>query len=100
MYTLYSTYPVKKACKFLVQILYCNLAKSLILFEKWILAHLTKILHQSYSDYRILQIVRGGKVSLLQDSTVIRWKTFVAVPHSQLQLIIRRKLFHWKFRSY
>jgi len=30
--------------------------------------------------YRILQIVRGGKVSQLQDSTVIRWKTFAVGP--------------------
>jgi len=28
------------------------------------------------SLYRILQIVQGGKVSRLQNSTVIRWKTF------------------------
>jgi len=30
--------------------------------------------------YCILQIVRGGKVSWLQNSTVIRWKTFVVGP--------------------
>jgi len=46
--------------------------------------------------YRILQIVWGGKVSRLQDSNVIHWKTFVVGPHSWLQLIIRMKLFHWK----
>ena len=31
-------------------------------------------------SYRILQIVRGGKVSWLQNSTVIRWKTFAVGP--------------------
>jgi len=30
--------------------------------------------------YRILQIVQGGKVSRLQNSTVIRWKTFAVGP--------------------
>jgi len=47
-------------------------------------------------NYCILQIVRGGKVLRLQDSTVIHWKTFAVVPHLWLQLIIKRKLFHWK----
>jgi len=30
--------------------------------------------------YRILQIVRGGKVLQLQNSTVTRWKTFAVGP--------------------
>jgi len=30
--------------------------------------------------YRILQIVQGGKVSRLQNSTAIRWKTFAVGP--------------------
>jgi len=37
-------------------------------------------LRHGLSFYRILQIVRGGKVSWLQNSTVIRWKTFAVDP--------------------
>ena len=40
--------------------------------------------------YRILQIVRGGKVSRLQNSTVIHWKTFAVGPSraTNLQILI------------
>ena len=42
----------------------------------------------------ILQIVRGGKVLRLQNSTVIRWKTFVVGPSraTNLQILIERKV--------
>jgi len=47
-------------------------------------------------SYRILQIVQGGKVPRLQDSTVIHWKTFTIVPHSQLQLLSEGNYFTGK----
>jgi len=43
----------------------------------------------------ILQIVRGGKVSRLQDLTVIRWKTFAVTTHYQKEIISLEK-----FRGY
>jgi len=46
--------------------------------------------------YHILQIVRGGKVSRLQDSTVIYWKTFAVGPHLQLQLLSEGNYFTGK----
>ena len=37
--------------------------------------------------YCILQFIRGGKVLRLQNSTVIRWKTFVVGPPRALSRI-------------
>ena len=56
--------------------LHWNLLQDLI----W-LTHTPRLLYYIVTNrYRILQIVWGGKVSWLQNSTVIRWKTLAVCP--------------------
>jgi len=50
--------------------------------------------------YRILQIVRGGKVSRLQNLTVIRWKTFAVGPSSFKTYYQKEIISLEKFRGY
>ena len=49
----------------------------------------------SYYKYRILQIVRGRKLSWLQNQTLIRWK-YTWLNGSLAWQVLLHRLFHWK----